>query len=192
MHIVKHIAKVQKAVNTLADQAKIKTDEGELLNDLLMTIKESGEMERALVDWDAKADNDKTWANAKNYFSKEYGSRNKHAAIDAKQAGYGASANQALEDEIEEAEQALAAQIVQQIQGSKSNDQSDNLQKMMEQQSKMLESNQKLMMQLMTAMMNKDNNQSRKVTFAEGTGGGGTGSTSEYGKLKVGDKKWEP
>ena len=32
-HIVKHVVRVQKVVNILADQAKIKTDKGELLND---------------------------------------------------------------------------------------------------------------------------------------------------------------
>ncbi len=54
-HTLKHIIKVQKAVNILADLAKITTDKGEILNDLLYTIEESGEMEQALMDWDAKS-----------------------------------------------------------------------------------------------------------------------------------------
>jgi hypothetical protein len=160
-HIVKHISKVQKAVDILADRAKIKTDEGELLNDLLFTIKASGEMEQALVDWDAKDSADKNWKNAKAYFTKEYANRNKHAAIEAKQAGYGSSANQLTEEQEEAEEQALAAEILAQIRANDSN----AVEKMLEQQQKMLESNQKLMTQLMQTIMSNGG--------AGGTGGAG-------------------
>ena len=54
-HTVKHTTKVQKSVDILAGLSKITTDEGEILNDLLYTIEESGEMEQALMDWDEKS-----------------------------------------------------------------------------------------------------------------------------------------
>ncbi len=69
-HIVKNIVKVQKAVDTLEEQTNITTDKGELLNDLLYMIKESGEMEQALVNYDTKDAADKVCANAKIYLSK--------------------------------------------------------------------------------------------------------------------------
>ncbi len=57
----------------------------------------------------------------KSHLSKEYGKQNKHATIKAKQAVYGASTNQAFKAKVEAAEQALVAQIYQQIQDAKSN-----------------------------------------------------------------------
>ena len=81
-----------------------------------------------------------------------------------KQALYGSSANQARKIPSEypynkvpadyvAADQAISAKITQQVQGSDSND----LEKVMEQQQVMLERNQKLMMQLMQAMANGNN-----------------------------------
>ncbi len=102
VHIVKHITKVQKEVDILPDQAKITTDKGELLNDLLYTIRESEEIKQALVDWDAKIEADQTWKKAKACFTKEYANQNKHATIEAMQAGFdNLSANQVREEEQE-------------------------------------------------------------------------------------------
>ncbi len=57
-------------------------------------------MEQALVDWDVKIKANKTWKKAKAYFTKEYANQNKHAAIKAKQDGFGnSSANQIREEE---------------------------------------------------------------------------------------------
>ena len=137
-------------------------------------------MEQALVDWDAKDDVDKTWKNAKAYFTKEYRNRNKHAAIKAKQAGYGSSANQARETpskypfntapaDYAAAKQALAAKITQQVRRSDSSD----LKKVMDQQQSMLESNQKLMMQLMQQMIaGNRNGRPRGNTSNPGIAGG--------------------
>ena len=70
-------------------------------------------MEHALKEWDKKATADKTWKEAKNYFTKEYANRRKHAEIEAKQAGY-SSANQAKEIQAAETEKEIAA-ITQEI-----------------------------------------------------------------------------
>ena len=78
-------------------------------------------MEQALVDWDAKAEGDKNWKNAKSYFTKKYADRNKHAAINAKTAGFGSSANQITKQEKELEEAALASEILAQLKASESN-----------------------------------------------------------------------
>ena len=52
------------------------------------------------------------------------------------------------------------------------------MEKLFERQQKMLESNQKLMMQLMSTMVGQNNNQACKVPFADGPRGGGATSSS--------------
>ena len=180
-HIVKHIVKVQKAVNILKDRAKIPTAEGELLNDLLYTIKESGEMEQALVDWDARDEADKTWKKAKTYFTKKYAERNKHPAIDARSAGFSSSAaNQIQEAREEAAENAIAAEVLAQLRASESN----SMQKLLEQQQAMLESNQKLMLQLMntvlTSSKDRGGNTQRDPGQNNSNGRGGAGGSSKF------------
>ena len=190
-HIVKHIVKVQKAVDILNDRAKIPTAEGELLNDLLYTIKESGEMEQALVDWDARSEAEKTWKKAKTYFTKKYADRNKHAAIDARNAGFSTSAANQIQEAREEAEEnAIAAEILAQLRASESN----SMQKLLEQQQAMLESNQKLMLQLMntviTGSKDKGNTNPRGPGNSNGGGGGGNSKFEppEWQMTKKGEK----
>ena len=74
-------------------------------------------MEHALKKWDDKDAADKTWKNAKNYFSKEYAKRRKHATTEAKQAGFG-HANQAKEQTDNELNRKVAEitnEIIQQL-----------------------------------------------------------------------------
>ncbi len=52
-NIVTHFLKVEKALKQL-EQAKVKCDKTELLSNALFTIKESGKMEQAIIDWDKK------------------------------------------------------------------------------------------------------------------------------------------
>ncbi len=66
-----YFSSTQRAVKRLK-KAGVTSDETELLANALYSIKESGEMEYALQEWDKKAKTDQTWANAKTYFSKEY------------------------------------------------------------------------------------------------------------------------
>ena len=76
-------------------------------------------MEQALVDWDAKSGADQTWKKARAYFNKECANQNKHAVIEAKQAGFGnLSANQIREEEQQIEDQALAEEIFAQLQTS--------------------------------------------------------------------------
>ena len=173
------MVRVQKAVDILKDRAKITTDEGELLNSLLYTIKESGEMEQALVDWEALAEDKKTWKEAKSYFTKKYAEKDKHASIDAKTAGYGShSANQLKEEE----DSAIAAEILAQLRAGESN----SMQKMLEQQQQMLESNQKLMMELMKTILTN-----RGATSGNANGGGGTSNQRPGTKEKWTPDEWQ-
>ena len=112
-------------------------------------------MEQALVNWDAKDEGQKTWKNAKAYFTKEYANRNKHAAIEASEAGYGnSSANQIMDAQREADDAEIAAEVLAQLRANDSN----TMQKMFEQQQAMLENNQKTMMQLMQALVASNNN----------------------------------
>ena len=154
-HIVTYFTKVERAVKRMKD--KIKMDEKELLSNALYTIKESGEMEHALRTWDKKDEADKTWKECKSYFSKEYANRRKHSSIEAKQTPFG-RANQAKEEPQEDNELELAAvthEIVQQLRAQDSN----HLKEIVQQQKSMLEANQKMMTQLMQAVMNTKNTQ---------------------------------
>ena len=79
-------------------------------------------MEHALREWDKKAKADRMWANANNYFSKEYANRRKHQTIEAKQAGFG-SANQAKEEQEANDDSdfiTVTKEILQQIKSSES------------------------------------------------------------------------
>ena len=109
------------------------SDEVELLANTLFSIKQSGEMEYALQEWDKKTKANQTWENAKTYFSKEYANRRKHKTIEAKQAGFG-SANQIGEEEII---QEVTKELLQQVMSSESNE----LREIIDQQKKMLEAN---------------------------------------------------
>jgi len=60
------------------ERAKIGIDEIELLNQPLYTFKQSGELEQALVNWDAKDKTDQTWDKTKKHFLKEVLDRRKH------------------------------------------------------------------------------------------------------------------
>ena len=73
-HIVTYFSGVQRAVKRLT-KAGVTSDEIELLANALYSIKQSGEMEYALQEWDKKAKADRTWEKAKTYFSKEYANR---------------------------------------------------------------------------------------------------------------------
>jgi len=73
------------------ERAKIRTDEIKLLKQALYTFKQSGELEQALVNWDAKDEADQTWEKMKENFTKEFLDRRKHQAIKAKQAGFGSA-----------------------------------------------------------------------------------------------------
>ena len=98
-------------------------------------------MEWALKEWDKKADAEKTWKSCKEYFSKEYANRRKHELVEAKQAGF---ANQTTEEgTVELAE--IANEIVQQLRSHEATD----LKEIITQQKQMLESNQKMITQLM-------------------------------------------
>ena len=92
-HIVTYFSKIERTVKWL-ELAEVKSDKNELLSNALYAIKESGEMEHALREWDNKKKEDRTWKNAKRYFSQECANDQKHKSIEAKQAGFG-SANQA-------------------------------------------------------------------------------------------------
>ena len=89
-HVVTYFNRVTQAVKQL-ERAKIRTDEIELLNQALYTFKQSGELEQALVNWDAKDEADQTWEKAKEHFTKELSDRTKHQAVEAKQAGFGST-----------------------------------------------------------------------------------------------------
>lgn len=164
-HIVTYFSGVQRAVKRLT-KAGVTSDEVELLANALYSIKQSGEMEYALQEWDKKSRADRTWATAKTYFSKEYANRRKHKTIEAKQAGFG-SANQTIDEEdvIEE----VTKEILQQVKSAESNE----LREIIDQQKKMLEANQKLMQQLMQNCMQagntngNSNSSERKSMYAD-------------------------
>ena len=84
------------------------TSEVKILSDVLFQIKQSGKMEWALKEWNKKPESDRTWKNAKTYFSKEYANGHKHAKIEARQVGY-SSVSQAKEQREAETEQEIAA-----------------------------------------------------------------------------------
>ena len=141
-HIVTYFSRVEQAVKRLKE-GKVTTSEVKILSNVLFQIKQSGEMEWALKEWNKKPEADRTWKNAKTYFSKEYANRRKHAKIEAKQAGYG-SANQAKEQREAETEQEIAAltnKIAQQLKS----EQNEEMARFIEQQKQMHEANQKLM-----------------------------------------------
>ncbi len=129
-------------------------------------------MEQALVDWDAKSEADQTWKKVKAYFTKEYANQNKYATIESKQASFvNLSANHIREEEQQIEYQALAAKTLAQIQVS----QTSSIQKMMEQQHAMLESNQKLMIQMMQTMLANENTPANNTNCGFGQGNGGSG-----------------
>ena len=165
-HIVTYFSSVQRAVKRLT-KAGVNSDEIELLSNALYSIKQSGEMEYALQQWDLKARADRTWENAKTYFSKEYANRRKHKTIEAKQAGFG-SANQTIDEEdvIEE----VTKEIVQQVKSAESNE----LREIIDQQKKMLEANQKLMQQLMQSCLQTGNNNGGNSNTNTGSGNPGS------------------
>ena len=90
-YVITYFNRVEQAVKQL-DCAAIRTDKTELLHQALYTFKESGELEQALVNWIALDEADHTWDKCKEHFTKEYADRRKHAALDAKQAGFGTAA----------------------------------------------------------------------------------------------------
>ena len=190
-HIVTYFSGTQGAVKRLK-KAGVTSDEVELLANALYSIKQSGEMEHALQEWDKKAKADQTWEKAKTYFSKEYANRRKHKTIEAKQAGYG-SANQIGEEEIIEE---VTKELLQQVKSSESNE----LREIIDQQKKMLEANQKLMQQLMQSCMQAGNNNSgNRNTNTEGGNQGGGERKSMYAdwqitkttdKIMKDDKPW--
>ena len=59
-HIVTYIDRVEQEVKKLK-RGKVKSDENDLLSQMLYEIKKSGEMEHALRRWEDKAEADKTW-----------------------------------------------------------------------------------------------------------------------------------
>ena len=190
-HIVTYFSSVQGAVKRLK-KAGVTSDEVELLANALFSIKQSGEMEYALQEWDKKAKADQTWEKAKTYFSKEYANRRKHKTIEAKQAGYG-SANQIGEEELIEE---VTKELLQQAKSSESNE----LREIIDQQKKMIEANQKLMQQLMQSCMQAGNNNSgNRNTNTEGGNQGGGERKSMYAdwqitkttdKIMKDDKPW--
>ena len=190
-HIVTYFSGVQGAVKRLK-KAGVTSDEVELLANALFSIKQSGEMEYALQEWDKKAKADQTWEKAKTYFSKEYANRRKHKTIEAKQAGYG-SANQIGEEELIEE---VTKELLQQAKSSESNE----LREIIDQQKKMIEANQKLMQQLMQSCMQAGNNNSgNRNTNTEGGNQGGGERKSMYAdwqitkttdKIMKDDKPW--
>ena len=190
-HIVTYFSGVQGAVKRLK-KAGVTSDEVELLANALFSIKQSGEMEHALQEWDKKAKADQTWEKAKTYFSKEYANRRKHKTIEAKQAGYG-SANQIGEEELIEE---VTKELLQQAKSSESNE----LREIIDQQKKMIEANQKLMQQLMQSCMQAGNNNSgNRNTNTEGGNQGGGERKSMYAdwqitkttdKIMKDDKPW--
>ena len=176
-HIVTYFSGVQGAVKRLK-KAGVTSDEVELLANALFSIKQSGEMEHALQEWDKKAKADQTWEKAKTYFSKEYANRRKHKTIEAKQAGYG-SANQIGEEELIEE---VTKELLQQAKSSESNE----LREIIDQQKKMIEANQKLMQQLMQSCMQAGNNNSgNRNTNTEGGNQGGGERKSMYADWQI-------
>ena len=166
-HIVMYFTKVEQAVKRM--KGKIKTDKKELLSNALYTVKESGEVERALRKWEEEDDTDKTWKNCKTYFSKEYANHRKHSSIETKQTPFG-RANQAKEETQEDTELEIAAvthKIAQQPRAQDSN----QLQEIVKQQKDMLEANQKLITQLMQAVMNSKDSQATQNTQSPGKNG---------------------
>ena len=143
-------------------------DDKELLANALYTIKESGEMEWALKEWNKKAAADKTWANCKTYFSTEYANRRKHAAIETRQTSFG-RANQATEQPQADEELEMAAVTHEIIQQLCSQDAKD-LKEVVQQQKQMLETNQKMMTQLMQSVLQIKTGQAQP---APAPGGGG-------------------
>ena len=99
-HVVTYFNRVTQAVKQL-ERAKIRTDEIELLNQALYTFKQSGELEQALVNWDAKDEAGQTWKKAKEHFTKEFSDRRKYQAVEDKHAGFG-SANAVREQAKQE------------------------------------------------------------------------------------------
>ena len=166
-HIVTYFSGVQRAVKRLT-KAKVKSDEIELLANALMTIKESGEMEHALQEWEKKDKADQTWEKAKTYFSKEYSNRRKHKGVEAKQAGFGA-ANQVTEEEIIGE---VTKELLQQVKSSESSE----LREIIDQQKKMMEANQKLMHQLMQNCIQAGSN-----SGGGNSGGGNSGDNNSGG-----------
>ena len=190
-HIVTYFSGTQGAVKRLK-KAGVTSDEVELLANALFSIKQSGEMEYALQEWDKKAKADQTWEKAKTYFSKEYANCRKHKTIEAKQTGFG-SANQIREEEII---QEVTKELLQQVKSSESNE----LQEIIDQQKKMLEANQKLMQQLMQSCMQAGNNNAgnRNTNTGGGNPGGGERRsmyadwqiTKTTDKIMKDDKPW--
>ena len=180
-HIVVYFTKVERVNKRLAKQYK--TDEKELLSNALYTIRESGEMEWALKEWEKKATEDKTWKNCKSYFSKEYADRRKHELVKAKQAGFANQANEHDSQEGGECDLAeLTNEIVQQLRGRESNE----LKEIITQQKQMLEANQKLMTQLMQNVLTLKTGTSQ---FNNQTGGGANSKPKyqEWQTKKEGD-----
>ena len=176
-HIVTYFSDITGAVKRLK-KAGVTSDEVELLANALFSIKQSGEMEYALQEWDKKAKADQTWEKAKTYFSKEYANRRKHKTIEAKQAGYG-SANQIGEEELIEE---VTKELLQQAKSSESNE----LREIIDQQKKMIEANQKLMQQLMQSCMQAGNNNAdNRNTNTEGGNQGGGERKSMYADWQI-------
>ena len=106
---------MEQAVKQL-ERAKIVSDKKELLNQALFTFKQSGELEQAMVNWDALSTADKTWANCKDHFIEEFANRKKHAKIEARHAGYGGAANvsEATDTNAEDVAM-MTCEIIQQL-----------------------------------------------------------------------------
>ena len=179
-HIVKYFSNTDRAVKRLK-RSKVDTSEKELMSNALYTIKESGEMERALEDWDKKPEAERTWKECKNYFSRKYADRRKHKSIEAKQAGFG-SANQAQETSDQELIE-CTDQLKEALQQMTSSESSE-LKKIIERQEKMLEANQQLMQQIVQNMgkSNQSNNQN-----GNRNGGGKKSPYQDWQTKKVGD-----
>ena len=120
--------RVTQAVKQL-ERAKIRTYEIELLNQALYTFKQSGELEQALVNWDAKDEANQTWGKATKHFTKEFFDQRKHQAFEAKQVGFG-SANavreQAQQEQMTEEYAALTQELIQQM-NAKANEKYDRM-----------------------------------------------------------------
>ena len=186
-HIVTYFSRVEQAVKRLKE-GKVTTSEVKILSNVLFQIKQSGEMEWALKEWNKKPEADRTWKNAKTYFSKEYANRRKHAKIEAKQAGYG-SANQAKEQREAEAEQEIAAltsEIAQQLKSQ----QNQEMARFMEQQKQMHEANQKLMQTLMQNIL-QTNHKSNQPQPNQGyfQQNDGTGEQKKQFNMRTGKQK---
>lgn len=129
-HVTTYFNRVERCKRSLA-KAGITTCMNSMRNKALDAFKKSGEFKLALKDWDNKPDADKTWANLKPFFTKEYAKINRDGELTAKDAGF-AGANNA--QEIEAAYAVATADIIKQLTDS----QAKQMTAMMEKQNEML------------------------------------------------------